>query len=122
MELRMSRYRRLLAPLLWLTAIGVYILAVLPGGRGPQVFAWDKLNHAAAFLVLTLLATLAHPRASALRIAFALAAFGGFIELSQAIPAVHRDASFNDWFADIGAIAIGLLLTLPFRRAAEEAA
>jgi len=118
----MIRYGRFLAPLLWLTAFVVYVLAVLPGGEGAQLFAWDKLNHAAAFLVLAILAVVAHPRVSILRIGLALSAFGGFIELTQMIPALHRDASFDDWFADICAIAIGLLLMLPFRRAVADTA
>jgi VanZ family protein len=43
-----------------------------------------------------------------------MTAFGGFIELSQAVPFIHRDAEWDDWFADIFATVIGLIVAWPF--------
>jgi hypothetical protein len=37
-----------------------------------------------------------------------LAAFGGFIEIAQAIPALHRDSEWLDWFADMAATLASL--------------
>ncbi|MBW8744235.1 MAG: hypothetical protein JF628_07810 [Sphingomonas sp.] len=43
-----------------------------------------------------------------------MAGFGAFIELSQAIPAIHRDAEWDDWFADMIAILLALIMAWPF--------
>lgn len=110
----MSRYSRFFAVTLWVTMFVVYILAVSPAQR-PQLGS-DKLDHMAAFLTLAVLAGLAMPRLSVLWIAAGLAGFGGLIEFTQMIPALHRDASLNDWLADVAAIALGLLLVAPLRR------
>jgi hypothetical protein len=40
-------------------------------------------------------------------IALLMAAFGGAIELSQAIPFIARDAEWADWFADCAAVCVG---------------
>jgi len=76
----------------------------------------DKLQHIAAFAVLTLLATLGWPRQRAWRIALALSLVGVAIELIQMIPALHRDAEFADWAADTAAILVTLLLMQGWRR------
>ena len=39
--------------------------------------------------------------------------FGARIELTQAIPALHRDASWRDLWADMAASAAMLVLTMP---------
>jgi hypothetical protein len=45
----------------------------------------------------------------------ALSAFGGFIEVVQAIPALHRDSDIKDWIADTLACGI-VLLFIRWRR------
>lgn len=84
------------------------VMASLP--QPPQIPGQpsDKVQHILAFAVLTLLAVLAYPRARRWRLFASLAAFGALIEVVQAIPALHRDASVLDWLADCGAVAITL--------------
>ena len=116
----MNRFPRLLAPLLWLTVIAIYFLSVMPPDDAPRV-ASDKVEHMTAFLTLTIMAALAFPKLSPGLIAAGLAAFGAFIEFSQMLPIVHRDASALDWLADLCAIAFGLLVITPFRLRARDA-
>lgn len=95
-----------------------YVLALLPGD--PHVFQNDKSNHLLAFGTLAVLARLGWTRASALTIGAGLIAFGGFIEFSQALPIVGRDASAADVVADAmaaaGGLAAGALGLLAIRR------
>jgi VanZ family protein len=105
--------RRLLVALCWLTALGAYALAIMPSDQTVSVSSWDKMNHMIAFFVLAILARAAYPRVRAWTLFAALSAFGGFIELSQAIPALHRDAEWADLFADMAAAAVGLAVATP---------
>jgi len=107
--------RRIAPFLFWAALLFAYVCAVLPRQEAPSFSSSDKVEHMVAFLTLAMLAVLAFPRASALRIGAWLAGFGAFIELSQAIPFLHRDASVYDWLADVAALALGLLLARPFR-------
>jgi VanZ family protein len=109
----MSRLRLLFVLAFWACLLGAYTLAILPGGGVPSPFHWDKLNHMLAFFTVTALCRLAYPRLRVLTIALAMAAFGGFIEMSQAVPFIHRDAEWADWFADCVAAGIGLLVAWP---------
>lgn len=116
---RMSLLRLLFVIAFWLCIAGAYVFAILPGKDAPSAFAWDKMNHMLAFFVVTVLGRLAYPRASVPLIAVAMAAFGGFIELSQAVPFIHRDAQWADWFADCIATAIGLVVVWPLAKLAD---
>lgn len=75
----------------------------IPGDPG------DKLQHIVAFVTLSVLAAWAYPRLPPLAILIGLLAFGGFIELVQAIPGVDRDPDVRDWLADALAAAATLL-------------
>ena len=87
--------------------IGAYVFAIVPGS--PGMFRSDKFNHILAFVTLSFLARLGWPRASARLLLVALVSFGAFIELSQAMPIIHRDASWRDLIADSLAVLPGLL-------------
>jgi len=115
----MYRFSALLAPLLWITLIAVYVLAMLPPGDAPQL-GNDKIQHMAAFFTLAVLAGLALPRVAGLWIAGGLALFGAAIEVSQLVTNLGRQASMADWFADVFAIAAGLLFVAPIRRRMQE--
>ncbi len=69
----------------------------LPGNPG------DKIQHMMAFATLGALAAAGWRGQSWWRIFAALAAFGGFIEITQAIPALQRDSQLLDWVADMAA-------------------
>lgn len=69
----------------------------------------DKINHFAAFLVLTTLLKLAHRRLSVIYIFLILSIFGLSIEVIQHfLP--YRVFSLLDWLADMGGVGLGLAL------------
>ena len=78
----------------------------------PVIGSWDKLVHASAFYVLAVLAMAAYPRVPMLWIVLALAAFGGLIEILQAIPVLNRDAAWDDWAADWVGIGLAMIPVL----------
>lgn len=92
---------------LWLAMAGAYVMAIMPGN--PHIFHYDKANHGLAFFVMAVLARLGFSRAMTPLIAIGLIAFGAFIELSQALPIIARDASWADLGADTIATFVGLL-------------
>jgi VanZ family protein len=96
---------RLLILLFWATCAFTLVMALLP--QPPQLpgSPSDKVQHVAAFLVLTSLAIMAYPRVSLLRIGLLMVLFGLLIELLQLIPALNRDGSALDWLADGAAVA-----------------
>ena len=115
----MSLLRRLFVIAFWLCVAGAYVFAIMPGKEAPAAFAWDKMNHMLAFFVITVLCRLAYPRLPVLLVAVAMAAFGGFIELSQAVPFIHRDAEWIDLFADCVAATVGLVVAWPLAALAD---
>ena len=104
----MNLHRSSRARLFWIALIIIYGLAIMPAPDAPSLGVGDKVDHIAAFLCLTLLARPAYPARSPALTGLALSAFGAFIELSQAVPFIHRDASVADWVADSIAILVGL--------------
>ncbi len=110
----MSPLRRLFVIALWLAVLFAYVSAILPGREAPHLTSWDKLDHMTAFFTITFLARAAYPRMAVLPLFALLAGFGAFIELSQAVPFIHRDAEWDDWFADVAAVLAGLLVAWPF--------
>lgn len=90
----------------WCAAMFAYVCAILPGN--PGIVSYDKGNHLIAFGTLAILGRVGWERSGAQRIAVVLIAFGGLIELSQALPEVHRDASWADLAADTVAVVLGL--------------
>jgi hypothetical protein len=86
----------------WLIVLAVFVLAVAPIAEGgPQ--GLDKVKHFAAFFVVALGGALIYRRAPLWAIAGAVGAYGGAIELIQALPIVARDCSFWDWMSDLAA-------------------
>lgn len=110
----MSPLRRLFVIAFWGALLFAYVDAILPGKDAISVAAWDKLNHMIAFFVITFLARAAYPRIPIFRLFVMMAAFGALIELSQAIPFIHRDAEWDDWFADMVAALAALIVAWPF--------
>lgn len=76
----------------------------------------DKVQHIAAFVVLSALAAAAFPQARLLRIGERLSFMGALIEVVQNIPALHRDCDIVDWLADTAAIAVTLMLVAWWRK------
>jgi hypothetical protein len=111
----------LLARLGFAAALGfTFIEAIIPPQQALHLFPWDKAEHFLAFYVLSICASAAFPRRGLILIAAGLAAFGGLIELVQALPLLHRDCSFQDWLTDVVAITAALapMALVPWRTAA----
>jgi hypothetical protein len=92
----------------WLTLFGTLWFAWSP--RPPALLADDKLQHMLAFAVLTVLFSLAYPAVRWLWILVMLAALGALIEYVQAVPVLHRDSDIHDWYADLAAITIAMII------------
>jgi len=91
-----------------LVLAGTVVAALLPGSVAPDLGDGDKVNHIIAFITLSMAAAWAWPRAGLWRVALWLSAFGGLIEILQAIPFIARDAEWRDWVADTAAAVITL--------------
>lgn len=100
----------------WSAVILALVMALLPHPPNLPLNPSDKIQHAAAFIVLTVLALIAYPRVSPLGIGVALLGFGASIEFFQLIPTLHRDAQLADWYVDAAAIAAVLLPAALLRR------
>ena len=70
----------------------------------------DKVQHIIAFATLALLGAFAYPRTLLVKLFAGLSLFGAFIEIVQAIPALHRDSDVLDWLADTAAVLVVLVL------------
>jgi hypothetical protein len=97
---------RLIRLAFWAAALFALVMAALP--RPPELHVWDKWQHMAAFVVLTVLGRAAYPRLGWTKLMLALVAFGGLIELVQMLPEIHRDSQLSDWLADIIAVVAAL--------------
>lgn len=96
--------------LFWAAAAFAFVMAVLPHPPPVPGNPNDKFQHIAAFTTLALLGSFAFPRTARGHLLLRLSLFGAFIELVQAIPALHRDCDPMDWLADTLAAAVILLL------------
>lgn len=100
---------RLARALFWLALVVAFVMALLPAP--PQVLANDKSQHMLAFVVLTALMGIGWPRLAAWRIALPMAVVGALIEIAQwAFPMLHRDPDIADWYADMVAVGVVLLI------------
>ena len=116
----MSPLRRLFVLAFWAAVLFAYVEAILPGREVINLAKWDKLNHMIAFFTITFLARAAYPRIPIFRLFVMMAAFGAFIELSQALPFIGRDAEWDDWLADMIATLVALIVAWPFAILADQ--
>ena len=110
----MNNFHYYLKFLFWTSFVVINILALSPAPFLPplEIFNWwDKAQHAIAFAVLAVLAVLAYPEASRLRIALLLIGQGVLIELLQ----YYGGYRFGDW-QDAVADGVGVLLGLAMVR------
>jgi|LauGreDrversion4_1035100.scaffolds.fasta_scaffold35975_2 VanZ family protein len=110
----MNNFHYYLKFLFWTSFVVINILALSPAPYLPplEIFNWwDKAQHAIAFAVLAVLAVLAYPEVSKLRIAVLLIGQGVLIELLQ----YHGGYRFGDW-QDAVADGVGVLLGLAMVR------
>jgi VanZ family protein len=114
----LAAWFRQLARWIFLPALAVVVWGELkPGGGGPAV--WDKLLHFIAYFGLAAIATVAlGRRKAALWAAFALAIFGGILEIVQSF--VGRDAEWGDEIANVVGVCAGLAVVWASLRAVEQ--
>ena len=106
-----SSVRQLLRFVFVSSLFAVFWLALLPAPDVVKLVSWqDKIEHAALFAGLALLALAAWPQRP-LAIALGLLAYGAAMEVAQSTTA-YRVGDPLDWLAD----AVGLLVLLPFLR------
>ena len=90
----------------WLAALFAFVMATLPY---PVEFPTsDKVQHMAAFFVITLLGCAGYRGLPRVKLMLAMFAFGAMIELVQLVPELHRDSEWSDWLADIVAVLAAL--------------
>ena len=92
-------------------------MALLP--KPPQLpidALGDKFEHSLAFAVLALLAATGYPRMHPARLGERLSFLGAMIEVTQSIPALHRDCDIMDWVVDTAMIIVTLAVVWTFRR------
>lgn len=113
----MGRWRWLLAGLVMV----VSWLALSPAPPDGLDTGWDKLNHAGAFAVLTLVASFAFPRSrhSLWLVLAGLLCYGAAIEVAQSFTPT-RSAEWGDLLADLIGMAAGAMLAMLIDRVAGE--
>jgi len=117
---RANRAGVALKVLFWTALVVALLRAIWPDPfTEPYVGHWDKVTHGAGCFALTFLAAVAYPRTAIPLLGLGVLAFGGLVEVLQAIPAVNRDASLGDLAADGVGICVAMIpATLPALRAA----
>ncbi len=86
---------------LYLAALFIAILSLMPAADVPTTHLSDKLNHFLAYAGLTGLASLAWMRVSLLRIVCIIIVFGLVLEVAQGVMPFDRSASSLDMLANI---------------------
>lgn len=109
---------RLAHALFWLALAFAVTMALLPHPPATPLEHQDKVQHMLAFATLAGLAALGFPRAPLFRIGERLSFLGALIEVTQALPGLHRDCDIRDWVADTLAVAAVLLIIALVRRRA----
>jgi VanZ family protein len=97
--------------LFWICFIGLNALALSPAPYLPPALFdwWDKAQHAIGFGTLAVLAVLAYPDVSKLRIGLLLVALGVLIEVLQHLGG-YRFGDWQDAVADGVGVVLGLVL------------
>ena len=105
----MRRFQAVLRPLFWAAALFALVMALLPHPPEVPGNPSDKVQHVVAFATLGILGSLAYGGAQKRWMIIGLSLFGAFIEVAQAIPALHRDSDPLDWIADTVACGLAVL-------------
>jgi VanZ family protein len=98
--------------LFWAAVLFTFVMAVMPHPPRLPGEPNDKIQHIIAFVTLAGLGRLAFGRDATAKLIIGLSLFGALIEVTQSVPALHRDADAVDWLADTAAV---LLVLVPLR-------
>jgi hypothetical protein len=109
--------------LFWGALLFAVVMALLPHPpRTPLDPFGDKVEHAAAFGFLSVLGSAGYARMPLFRLGERLSFLGALIEVTQSIPALHRDCDILDWLTDTLAIAVVLVIVAVVRSKRAKAA
>jgi VanZ family protein len=114
----MFNFSFVLKGMFWLCFVAVNTLALSPAPYLPplEIFDWwDKAQHAIAFGALAVLAVLAYPGVSKVRIGLLLIAHGVLIEVLQYFTG-YRFGDWQDALADGVGVLVGLVLMAALMR------
>lgn len=120
---RAGAVRPLFATLFVLALILAFVLALRPAPEMlPSINHFDKVQHAIAFMLISLLGFAAWPRRAVMIVAVMLG-YAAAMELAQSFTA-YRQGDYLDWLADAAGIAaaFGLRRLLPGSRRVEPSA
>jgi VanZ family protein len=108
----MHKFDYILKFLFWTSFVVINVLALSPAPfLPPEIFDWwDKAQHAIAFGALAVLAVLAYPGVSKVRIGLLLIAHGVLIEVLQYFTG-YRFGDWQDALADGVGVLVGLVLS-----------
>jgi VanZ family protein len=108
--------RGVLSRLAFGAVVLISLVVLFAPGRDvpPSPHGIDKLVHGGLFLALAVSGSWAGIRRGAL--AVLLLVYAGGSELIQTIPALQRDGSIADWFADAIGVLLGLLVWVSITR------
>lgn len=106
--------RRWLRWMFFAAAAFALVMALLP--KPPQLPGepGDKIQHMIAFFTLGAMSAAGWRQRPDLFLLAMLALFGASIEVFQMTPALHRDAEFFDWIADVAAALGGIAVVRLF--------
>ncbi len=106
------RHSRAWLALGWLMVAGAIIVSLLPGEKLPPTGVSDKIEHAFAYMLLSVWFTGIYPRTRYPVIALALFAMGLLIEWCQGAMDLGRHSDLRDVLANSIGIAVGLTLSV----------
>lgn len=92
----------------WAALIVTLYFALSPSP--PVLVANDKSQHILAFATLTALFCWAYPKTRWFWVLGSLALIGGAIEIAQGIPGLNRSSDLADWYADLAAAALTIVM------------
>jgi len=93
----------------WLALLVTLWFAWIP--TPPTLIDNDKSQHMLAFAVLSLLFSMAYPKVRWYWVLGIFALVGAAIEVVQLVPALHRTSDLRDWYADMAAVGVVMILT-----------
>jgi VanZ family protein len=99
----------------WSALAFTMVFALLPQPPQLPVEPTDKMQHIAAFVVLTTLARVGFRGVPSWLLAAAMIALGALIEVMQAVPVLRRSSDLHDWLADLVAVLFTLTAFLALR-------
>ncbi len=110
-----KKYIKTFKALTYTWSLSLYIACIIPAEKIPLNKGYDKIEHFAAYFILTCLIFCGWPRTSSLKILAFVLLFGAFIELTQFfIPS--RTAELLDILANIFGMSLGLLIMNLFKK------